>query len=606
MKPGSGQRAALAAHLLVVVLGAFPLWSAHLFGWIPADEGYLNSAASRFAAGEVPHRDYVERFPGALPAWNAAARALFGESFAGPRRGLLLAALLLLLLLHGVARRSLPSLAAAVVALAASTWGVPRWFASNPTWYVLLFGLAGAAALWPGSGRPAGRRILLAGACGGVAFCFKQTAGAYVVAALFATLALASVERYREDEPRASVLDRVATVASAALLPAVLLFALARQPGLYYPLLLVAAPAAIALALAGRALRGCVAPGMLRRGSWLALGVVLGLTPLVLFYAAHGALVDAWRGIFVLQWGAAMRQMIPYLGIPLGPPLLKLSVWIGAGVLAGATPGPIRRFAPLLPIVYSAAAGAIAADGDPQASLVLAVRELLMFAPLGIVSTVATLTVRGVRLGAAGALALLTAALFGVVYPLGAFLYAYYVAPLTILSAAVLARRAYPVAIVVVAAVLALAAALGSPTGAKQSDGSARPDRTVVTLGGAGGNLKVPAEEGRAVSRIVEEIRRRVGSGEPIFCYPSDFGFYLLSDTVNPTRHLFVDYYADGEAFREILDTLERREVDVVVLRTYMPVANPYRDAFLAALNRRYRPAVHEPPFLLLERREGS
>lgn len=604
---GPSRRAlgAVAGPLLVLALGAIPLWSAHLFGWIPADEGYLNSAAARFAAGQVPHRDYVERFPGALPAWNAAARWLFGETMAGPRRGLLLAGLLILLLLYGLARRALPFTAAALVALAASTWGVPRWFASNPTWYVLLFALAAGALLARGVGDPRGRWFLLAGVCGGFALAFKQTAGAYVVAALLAATALESVERFREGGPTASPLDRLAAVASAAVLPLVLTLALARRGGVYYPLLLVSAPAVVAIATIASAARGRLAPGAWSRGWRLAAGVLLGIAPLVLYYAAQGALGDAARGIFVLQWRSALRQFLPYHGLALGPPLLKLLVWIAGGALAGGLAGRWARAAPAIPLLHVAAA-AIVSAGVGVDAIALAFREVAMFAPLGIASALAALVVRGARTGDAGLLALLTAAMFGVVYPLGAFLYAWYVAPLTVLSAAVLARRAYGVGVVSAVGVVALAGALVFPPGAKQSDGTPRPDRSTIALPGAGGDLRVPEDEGRAFLRIVEEIRKRVPPGGPIFCYPSDFGFYLMSGTENPTRHLFVDYYAGEEELREILAILDRRRVEVVVLRTYRPVEHPFREEFLAGLERRYRPAVHAPPFLLLERRPGS
>jgi hypothetical protein len=597
--PRSQLALAVGAHVLVLAVGIVPLWSAHLFGWIAADEGYLNSAAARFADGEVPHRDFVERFPGALVVWNAASRALFGESFAGPRRGLLLASVLLLVLLHDLARRVLPAPAAAAVALAASSFGVPKWFASNPTWYVVLLGLAGARLLWCGFRSGRWGWFVGAGVCAAGAVAFKQTAGAFVTAALLSAVAVEACERGRIGG--ASALDRLAAGAAALSLPLVLQLVLLRHGGLYYPLLLVLAPAVVAAAVCVAATRGTTAAGTARRTGLVAAGVFLGTVPLLVYYAVHGALLSAFNGVVMIQWGAALRHFLQYVGLSGLPPLLKVLVWLGAGAVAGAAPLRIGRYAPLLPLALSAAL-AWRAGGALGAALELGAREVIMFLPAATAATAAAAIWRGRRLGLEGLLAVLCAGVFAVVYPLGAFLYAWYTAPVSVLAAALLARRAYGPWPVAAAAVAAFAIAVAFPPGADQVDGGPGADRSAVVLDGAGGGLRAPAEEGQALRAIAERVRALTEPGEPIFTYPADFGVYALADRPNPTPHMWVDFYAGAEDFREILATLDRENVRVIVVRSVMPIKNPHRKAFLEEINARYRPTVQHPPYAIGER----
>jgi hypothetical protein len=605
MQPARSRLApALAAHVLVLAVGIVPLWSAHLFGWIAADEGYLASTAARVADGEVPHRDFVDRFPGALVMWNAASRELFGESFAGPRRGLLLASVVLLVVIHALARRCLPPVAAGLVALAASGFGVPKWFASNPTWYVVLFGLAGAGLLWKGLERDRDGWFVAAGVSAALAISFKQTAGAFVTAALCGALALDSVERFRRGSRAAGGLERIVTCLLALMLPLILQFVLLRQGGVYYPVLLVLAPAVLTAAICAAALRGRVAPGSMRRGLLLGFGLAIGALPLFIYYAVHGALGDAVRGVLLVQWGAAMRHFVPYLGLGLLPPLLKVLLWVAAGALAGAAPKRIARLAPVIPLAVSLAAAWSATRGQPAGMLELLARELVMFLPLGVAATGAAAIVRGRSLGRAGVLALLTAGIAAVVYPLGAFLYGWYTAPIAIVAAAVLARRAYGPHVVAVAAGVAFVLAVAFPPGADQVDAGPGADRSHVVLDGAGGGLRVPVDEGRALHTIAEKIRSASAVDEPVFTYPADFGIYALAERRNPTRHLWVDFYADEEDFAEILGVLDRENVRFVVVRTVVPIDNPYRERFLAGIDARYKAVEHHAPYLLAVRRE--
>ena len=149
---------------------------------------------------------------------------------------------------------------------------------------------------------------------------------------------------------------------------------------------------------------------------------------------------------------------------------------------------------------------------------------------------------------------------------------------------------------------LAFALAVFFPPGASQSNQRPSADRDTVVLDGAGGGLRVPAREGRAFIAIANELRERVPPGEPIFTYPGDFGFYEFTGRPNPTRHMWVDFYADAEEFEKILRTLDREQVQAIVVRSPQLIRNPDRHVFVRGLKARFRTAAIHEPFVLAVR----
>jgi hypothetical protein len=80
-----------------------------------------------------------------------------------------------------------------------------------------------------------------------------------------------------------------------------------------------------------------------------------------------------------------------------------------------------------------------------------------------------------------------------------------------------------------------------------------------------------------------------------MFMYPSEAWLYLAVPADNPTRFsLLLRLYNPPEHFREVLDTLEAREVPYLTInRSWIKKDDPV----LSALPGRYQPLVDVGPF---------
>src|SRR4051812_19640728 len=72
-------------------------------GWVPHDDGALAQSAERVLAGELPHRDFVEIYSGALDYLHALSFLLFGKTLISMRLMLLAAYLLWLPVVYRIA-----------------------------------------------------------------------------------------------------------------------------------------------------------------------------------------------------------------------------------------------------------------------------------------------------------------------------------------------------------------------------------------------------------------------------------------------------------------------------------------------------------------------
>jgi len=155
------------------------------------DEGEYAYAGQLILQGVPPYDlAYNMKFPGAYYAY-ALIMAVFGQSAAGIRLGLLVVNLATTLLVYGIARRLYGRLAAAVAAVAFSLLTLDRWVMgvfAHATHFVLLPALAGLYLLLAAPAQRRAASILTGGALLGLAVLVKQHAftflplGALVVA----------------------------------------------------------------------------------------------------------------------------------------------------------------------------------------------------------------------------------------------------------------------------------------------------------------------------------------------------------------------------------------------------------------------------------------
>src|ERR1700722_10251368 len=150
----------------------------------------LGETAERVMHGQLPHRDFVDVYTGALGMIDAAGFRIWGVSAETLRTGLVVATLVWIPVLFLVAERlarpragaSAPW-AAALATLTAVCWSVPNHPRGMPTWYTLFLATAGTAAMLRYLDTRRRRWLVLAGALAGVS-CTIKIVGLYFIAAV--------------------------------------------------------------------------------------------------------------------------------------------------------------------------------------------------------------------------------------------------------------------------------------------------------------------------------------------------------------------------------------------------------------------------------------
>jgi hypothetical protein len=156
-------------------------------GWIPHDEGMIGQSAERVLRGEIPHVDYEEPYTGGLAWMHALVFKVAGIDLIYPRWLLFAGAALAQVLVYLILRRYLEPIAAALGAWLALGWSFPNYFAALPSWWLLIFALAGLWACVRFVETGWLRYAAAAGLAAGLSILTKQT-GLYVLVAVVMTL----------------------------------------------------------------------------------------------------------------------------------------------------------------------------------------------------------------------------------------------------------------------------------------------------------------------------------------------------------------------------------------------------------------------------------
>lgn len=591
-------------------------------GWVPHDEGALAQSAERVLRGELPHRDFVEIYTGALSYLNALSFRVFGASLLSPRIVLLLFALLWVPALYRLARRFAGPVAAGGLALLGVAWSIPNYSAALPSWYNLIFATFGLAALLRGLATGRRRWLAAAGACGGISTLFKIPGMFFVAAGL---LALAYAEQCRAAERAAALggdpggdgtrrpraYSAFVVLCAAGLAAAVeLLVGPAGGMGLVQLGLPVAALAAL-LAWNERAAPPVPSAERFRALFAMALPFLAGVAvPLLLFaipFAAGGALGALLNGVFVLP---RLRTSFATMALPGSLPLV-----VSAAVPALALALPARVTAARAAVLGAAGVLAVvllSAGSVPAAyayAFLAARGALLVGAVAGAVALARSKAPAEKKTAAFAALA--AAALCALVqFPFGAPIYFCYVAPLVALAvAAVLSLRggrAGPLPGLLLAFFLAFALswvnrgfifAMGdfyAPSGMTEPLGLPRS-----------GGIRVLPRQAAAYRRVVGELHRHV-RGPYVYAGPDAPEIYFLGGYRNPTPHLFEFFDDPAGHDRRLLEALDRSGVEAIVLNR-RPDFSPFpgRET-LAALRARYPHAAEAQRFVVAWREPGD
>ena len=571
-------------------------------GWIPHDDGSLALSAERVLHGELPHRDFDEIYTGGLAWFDAIAFRLFGTTLMSLRWEMLAVFAAWIPALFYVARRFMPPLGAAGMAIVAVAWSVPNYPVPMPSWYNLFLATFGLAALLRHVEDPRARWLFVAGLCGGLSFLVKSIGLYYVAGAgLFLILrANRMVSAASTQAPRAIAYPAFATAALASLAVALALL-VHRDAGASEVFQHVVPGAALAAWLireewlargsSDRQRFAALARIALPFAAGFAVPVALYLVP----YAASGGMGAFLHGVFI-----APASRLGFATFPMPPLWTAVAVLPVALIAIGARGREKARIE--LAVLAIAAAAIVFASGVYEGLYRFSwwsMRNLLPFVALGTVWSLRPAAARDdgdQRLVGVVAVATMCSL---VQFPFGVDLYFCYVAPLVIFAASALAirLRSPPVVLAIVLAFYAAFALARLNTASIYYLGvryAPYPEVQPLQAARAGG---IRVEERHAyVDRTVALLREH-GRGRYIWASPDSPHLYFLAGFSNPTRSMFEFFDETPMDDAAVLRMLEEHGVTAIALNSSPQFSPAIRESLYRRLVERYPRSADVNPY---------
>ncbi len=573
-------------------------------GWVPHDEGTLAHSALRVLQGEMPHRDFDDAYTGGLSYLNALALEMFGPHLMSMRYMAYLAFACWIPILYYLSSIWVSPLMAGLVTLSAVAWSYHNYTAAMPSWYVLYFLTAAIAALsrFLSSGRT--WWLIGAGVLTGLACLFKVV-GLYFAAA--SLLLFVYLEQTHSSARYAGLPGGLGgrtwfswLTASGLAAFAVAVFLLIRQRlgAEEFVQFLLPSLTAVGLLLSNE---WAVPRGQARERLdrllrltvpyFSGLVVVAGL--FAIFYLLNGGLEALASGIFVkpfrrLDFAARRPPPITSLLLPI--------VFGGLLVLHGWLPR-IRREIVATAVVLSV--GALLAPFLHSPLWLIGWLSLSQAVPLVVLAAVPLLLKRKpgqvVSNACQAQLALLTLATATVTlvqYPWSTPTYFCYVAPLVLLAATsttVTYHRGAGTTLCVLLAFYTVHAGLWlTPWELRLHDsrGLLRDAETRILLPDLAG-LRVAEPSWLEYQELVSLIEAKA-VGDYIYATPDSPEIYVLSGLQNPTGTQFEFLDASARSAVSVLSTLERYDVNMVVVNQRPLFSPPIRSDLARAFENEF------------------
>jgi hypothetical protein len=557
-----------AVPILVTLISAVYVGTRIDRGWWPHDEGTLAEPAARILRGELPHRDFVDAYTGALSYVHAAAFALFGRDLTSLRLVLFMAFVLWVPALYYVASRFGQPLDAGLVCLTAVAWSVPNYTASMPSWYCTFLATFGIAALLRQLETGNRRWLLVAGLCGGISITIKIV-GIYYVAGVLAYLAFKAASDAgmdRREARRGLGLGTALAVALAGGVTVILRHRLGAREVVNFELPVLAL-AVFVWWVAGRAPLRSLA---ILSGRFLA-GVTVPVAVFVAPYVATGAVGDLLHGVWPLRRldYAAVVPPTPWTLVALFP--------VGFGLAMShdrARFSVAEKRAAVVAAALLAAAALVASKRNIPYDLTW--QSLRALVPVLIIGGLVCVVRRASSAADAQPVVLLLAvcAMCSLVqFPFAAPIYFAYVAPLVIVTAVAVGRYCGLLPRPLLWVLLAFYLAFGVTrlnTGTLATLGIAYvPRHDTYALHIEGANLDVTRADQQTYDRMVSLVHQHARSTRFVYATPDCPEVYFLTGLRNPTKTLFEFLDDPQPTAGELLRTLNDHGVGVVVINTH-------------------------------------
>ena len=566
-------------------------------GWVPLDEGTIAGAAERVLRGALPHVDFTYPYTGALPFYHALAMRLFGVTLMASRYALFAAFLLWLPAVWWLARRACGNHWAALITIVAAWWSVTVYSAAMPSWYLLFFAtwIVVAIERWHTTGR--GRWLAVAGVAAGTAIIIKQT-GLYLLAGALLGMLFCEQEQWSSGRERTTVnaSERrtnpyvIAALAGVAVAVGVLLRGRAGRSGELLELVLPIG--AMLLLAASREVRLTV-PGTHRLRRLLQLTALIGVAAAVPIALLVLRYVNAGAGHALIA-GAVHEGFarVPLLqsALPSAWTILLYASPVFA-VLALEYHAGQRWWAPVIGGI--AAVGLVALTFASRSAYLALWYFGMSLLPAAIILAAVTAR-RGWRRQipldpVVLAVAAMTAMFSLNQFPYSAPNYFAYVAPLAILTAALVAAyyRVLP-KLVFGGTALAVFAGIALRVGSVHTVGLAETwwddnHRLAVARGG----LRIPAADSAQYTDILRLVAEHRGTGT-LYAGPELPEMYFLAGTHSPLREVYRFLPAGTTDSTQMDPSFDVRAAKIVLINHAPIFLDPIPPSVLAWLAIRY------------------
>lgn len=609
----------LAVLLAVWLVGAAYLSFFAFRGWVSQDDGALAQSAERVMAGELPHHDFEDVYTGGLAFLYAGAFQLLGIKLTSIRIVFYCFAAAVIPVFYALAARVVSSWLSVLTTLLCLTWSFPNYFTGIATWYVLLFSVIATWCLFRYFDLNRRRWLLLAGVCSGLALTVKIT-GLYYIAALALTLLFRDQVRSHAETAATEGRSRVwllVTTAIATVFLSLLVILLKRAWGAteaaYF---LVPAGAVCALLVwnewrEGRGAWGRRCRQLTGETAWFAAGVLLPVACFLAPFVLGAAVVDLYRGVFVLP-----QKRFDVLTFPL-PPLFTLgfAAPLALALLLGFRHGRrggagVRTFCLVAALLLVLGGCRYPLVHDAVWCSVRGIPPFLVLAGVWLL-----LGPRWSRPGLddsrrVDVFLMIVAALMVALnqFPFAVNVYFCYAVPLVWLALVYVAASQPTPSGHALAALGCFYLAFGvvwlNPGYFTQHPSRAAPFSAQLDV--PRGGLWVTQKDQAQYGSLVALIREKTAPGSFIYATPDSPEVYFLAERKNPTKTLYDMFDEHDGRTERILHLLEARHVQVVVLKLVVNYDYRVDPALLREIRRRYPANRQVGDFLVFWKQEPA
>jgi len=300
------------AFLLCLLASLFISWFYHDKFWWGPDDGHYGYVSQRILDGDLIHKDVQALHPGPIYFINAFFLNLAAGDMVGMRYPLIAMTVIQSGLAFMIARPK-GMLAAIASAFALTAFGFIQFINPTANWYTLFLAILIAYVLTKFDAEQK-RTVLLVGFLVGLTFLFRQLTGVFLALAVTVILFLKLSDETAENKPIAGSI----VLAGLAIGLSFYLYVSAKPAGL---ILIGLSPVFILLlaALTSRVDIKIVISTL----SWLTIGAVISILPLILYHGLQGNLALWFHDCFVMPFtfiehghlSEATFIALPYFGI---------------------------------------------------------------------------------------------------------------------------------------------------------------------------------------------------------------------------------------------------------------------------------------------------